>query len=83
MGYEETRQMLITECIVIGPFVTEWNTVGPYTALVFKVPPPSTGWHAIVVDGMRYETIPVMDAGDDILAIAGEHDLTGKYATFV
>lgn len=75
--------MLITECTVIGPFVTEWNTVGPYTALVFKVPPPSTGWHAIVVDGMRYETIPVMDAGDDILAIAGEHDLTGKYATFV
>lgn len=75
--------MLITECTVIGPFVTERNTVGPYTALDFEAPLPSMGWHAIVVDGMRYETIPVMDAGDDILAISGEHDLTGKYATFV
>lgn len=75
--------MLITECTVIGPFVTERNTVGPYTALVFETPLPSTRWHVIVVDGIRYETIPVMDAGDDILAIAGEHDLKGKYAAFV
>lgn len=75
--------MLITECTVMGPFATERNTVGPYTALAFKAPLPSTGWHAIVVDGTRYETIPVMDAGNDILAIAGEHDLAGKDATFV
>lgn len=75
--------MLITECTVIGPFVTEWNTAGPYTALVFEVPLPSTGWRAIVVDGMRHETIPVMDAGDDILAVAGKRDPTGKNATFV
>lgn len=75
--------MLITECTVIGPFVTERNTVGPYTALIFEAPLPSTGWHAIVVDGMRYETIPVMDAGGDILAVAGKRDPTGKNATFV
>lgn len=75
--------MLITECTVIGPFVTERSTVGPYTALVFESPLPLKDWHAIVVDGIRYETISVMDAGNDILAIAGEHDLTGKYATFV
>lgn len=30
-----------------------------------------------------YETIPVMDAGNDILAVAGERDLTGKDAAFV
>lgn len=75
--------MLLTECTVIGPFVTEWNTVGPYTALVFEAPLPPTEWRAIVVDGMRHETIPVMDAGDDILAMVGEHDLTGKYANLV
>lgn len=75
--------MLITECTVIGPFVTERNTVGPHTALVFEAPLPSTEWHTIVADGKRYKTIPVMDAGDDILAITGEHDLTGKHATFV
>lgn len=75
--------MMITECTVIGPFTTERGTVGPYTALVFEAPLPSTEWNAIVVDGTRYETIPVMDAGNDILAIAGEHDLAGKNATFV
>ena len=31
----------------------------------------------------RYETIPVMDAGNDILAVAGERDLTGKDVAFV
>ena len=31
----------------------------------------------------RYETILVMDAGNDILAVDGERDLTGKNATFV
>lgn len=75
--------MLITERTVIGPFVTERNTVGPYAALVFEAPLLSSGWHAIVVDGVRYETIPVIDAGDDILAIAGKYDLAGKTATFV
>ena len=70
--------MMIIECAVIGPFATERGAVGPYTALVFEAPLPSTEWNAIVVDGTRYETIPVMDAGNDILAIAGEHDLTEK-----
>ena len=43
--------MLITECTVIGPFVTERNTVDPHTALVFEAPLPSSGWHTIVADG--------------------------------
>lgn len=58
-------------------------TVGPYTVLVFDAPPPRTGWRAIVVDDVRYDTLPVMDAGNDCLAIVGTHDMTGKDAIFV
>ena len=29
---------MITECAVMGPFVTEKSTVGPYTVLVFASP---------------------------------------------
>lgn len=32
--------MMITECAVMGPFVTEQITVGPYTVLVFESPLP-------------------------------------------
>ena len=28
--------MMITECAVIGPFVTEQSTMGPYTVLIFE-----------------------------------------------
>nr|DAL61873.1 MAG TPA_asm: hypothetical protein [Caudoviricetes sp.] len=63
--------------------ITDCLNVGPYTVLVFDAPLPRTRWHAIVVDGVRYDTLPVMDAGDDCLAITGSHDLTGKDAAFV
>lgn len=32
--------MMITECAVMGPFVTEQSTVGLYTVLVFESPQP-------------------------------------------
>lgn len=64
--------MKITDCIAVGP----------YTVLVFDAPLPQTKWHAIVVDGVRYDTLPVMDAGNDCLAVAGSHDLTGKNVAF-
>ena len=67
------RQMRIIEC----------TTIGPYTVLVFDDPLPFTGWRAIVVDDVRYDTLPVMDAGNDCLAIIGAHDMTGKDALFV
>ena len=59
------------------------TTIGPYTVLVFESRLPLTKWRAIVVDGVRYDTLPVMDADDDCLAITGSHDMTGKDATFV
>ena len=31
--------MMIIECAVTGPFVTEQSTVGAYTVLVFESPP--------------------------------------------
>lgn len=63
--------------------IIESTTIGSYTILVFENKLPLTGWRAIVVDGVRYDTLPVMDAGDDLLAIIGSHDMTGKDATFV
>lgn len=53
--------MRIIECI----------TIGPCAVLVFDGPLPFTEWRAIVVDDGRYDTLPVMDAGDDCLAIIG------------
>lgn len=32
--------MTIAECTDMGPFATEWGTVGPYTVLVFESPLP-------------------------------------------
>lgn len=67
------RQMRIIEC----------TTIGPYIVLVFDGPLPFTGWRAIVVDDVRYDTLPGIDAGNDCLAIVGTHDMTGKDAIFV
>lgn len=63
--------------------IIECTTIGPYTVLVFDDPLPFTGWRAIVVDDVHYDTLPVMDAGNDCLAIIGAHDMTGKDALFV
>ena len=62
--------------------IIDCTTIGPYTVLVFDAPLPRTSWRAIVVDCVRYDTLPVMDAGNDCLAIAGSHDLTDKTAAF-
>ena len=53
------------------------------SVLVFDGPLPFTGWRAIVVDDARCDTLPVIDAGNDCLAIVGTHDMTGKDAIFV
>lgn len=63
--------------------IIECATIGPYAVLAFDGSLPFTEWRAIVVDGVRYDTLPVMDAGDDCLAIIGAHDMTGKDAIFV
>ena len=63
--------------------IVESITIGPYTVLVFESRLPLTKWRAIVVDGVRYDTLPVMDAGDDLLAVTGSYDMAGKVATFV
>lgn len=58
--------------------IIECTTIGPYTVLVFDGPLPFTEWRAIVVDGGRYDTLPVMDAGDGCLAIIGAQTWLGK-----
>ena len=63
--------------------IIECPTIGSYTVLVFNGSLPLKGWRAIMVDGVRYNTLLVMDAGDDYLAIFGAHDMTGKDAIIV
>lgn len=62
--------------------IIESTPISNYTALVFESPLPCTECRAIVVEGVRNETLPVMDAGNDCLAIEGSHELTGKDAEF-
>ena len=62
--------------------IIESAVIAPYTSLVFEAPLPLTNWRGIDVEGVRYETLPVMDAGNNVLAIHGAHDLTGKEAEF-
>ncbi len=63
--------------------IIERIAIGSCAVLVFDGPLPFTEWRAIVVDDGRYDTLPVMDAGNDCLAIVGTHDMTGKDAIFV
>lgn len=51
--------------------IIERITIGPCAVLVFDGPLTFTGWRAIVVDDVRYDALPVMDADDDCLAIIG------------
>lgn len=52
------------------------------TLMVLDNDLPSTGWRDLVIDGTKYATIPVMDIGDNSIAIDGIHDFTGKEVTF-
>jgi hypothetical protein len=44
---------------------------------------PVTDWRSLRVDGVRYEARMVMDAGKNVIAVDGAHDLTGKTVEFV
>lgn len=53
-----------------------------YTILVFDDHLPRSSWRSIVIDGVCYKPIPVMDAGENCIAIEGVHELDGKEAQF-
>lgn len=44
---------------------------------------PLTDWHKMLVGGVEFKPYPVMDSGDDTIAVKGAHDLAGKTVEFV
>lgn len=39
-------------------------------------------WRTLVVGGVGFDPVPVMDAGNDRIAVAGAHDFGGEDVTF-
>ena len=44
---------------------------------------PLTDWRTMTVGGVEFKPFPVMDSGENIIAVEGKHDLTGKRVVFV
>lgn len=43
---------------------------------------PLTDWRKMTVGGVEFKPFPVMDSGENIIAVEGKHDLTGKQVVF-
>ena len=54
-----------------------WHVNG-MTVLVLSDDLPSRGWNNLLLDGTAFAPILVMDMGDNVIAIDGEHDLKGR-----
>lgn len=63
--------------------VTESIFIKGYTSLSLSEKRQFSNWTRLLIDGVEYDTVPIMDAGDDCIAIVGNHDLTGKEVTFI
>ena len=63
--------------------ILDCHEMAGVTALLLEDRPPLTGWHVMVIDGVRYDPVGIMDAGKNVIAVQGSHDLTGKEVEFV
>lgn len=54
-----------------------WHVNG-MTVLVLSDDLPSRGWKNLLLDGTVVAPIPVMDMGNNVIAIKGKHDLRGR-----
>lgn len=43
---------------------------------------PLTDWRKMTVGGVEFKPFPVMDSGENVIAVKGKHDLTGKRVVF-
>ncbi len=44
---------------------------------------PLTDWSKMTVGGVEFKPFPVMDAGENVIAVSGKHDLAGKQVEFI
>lgn len=63
--------------------ILDCHEIGNMTVLFLDEELPVTGWRSIRIDDVRYEARMVMDAGKNVIAVDGVHDLTGKTVEFV
>lgn len=63
--------------------VVESTVVCGYTVIVLDGRLPLTGWRALEIGGERYEPVPVMDMGDDCVAVKGSYALAGQTVRFL
>lgn len=54
-----------------------------FTVLIMSEDLPMTDWRTLLIGGTAYAPLLVMDAGDNVVAINGSHDLTGQEVEFV
>ncbi|MDO4437400.1 MAG: hypothetical protein Q4B77_05555 [Coriobacteriaceae bacterium] len=54
-----------------------------YTVLILSEERPMTDWKALRIDGEEYAPQIVMDAGRNVIAVKGSHDLAGQIVEFV
>lgn len=57
--------------------------IGGYTVLILSEERPLTPWKALRIDGEEHTPQIMMDAGRNVIAIKGSHDLVGKAIEFV
>lgn len=49
--------------------------------LALDDPLPTYEWRTLVVGGVGFDPVPVMDTGNDCIAVAGAHDFEGEGVT--
>lgn len=62
--------------------ILDCHEIDGMTALLLDGRLPLTNWRRLVINGARYEPRLLMDAGQNVIAIDGKHDLTGREIEF-
>lgn len=62
--------------------ILDCHEIDGMTALLLDGRLPLTNWRWLVINGTRYEPRLIMDAGKNVIAIDGKHDLAGGEIEF-
>ena len=62
--------------------IVDCHEIRGITILLLSEKRPLSNWNKLLIDGIAYDPLPVMDAGEKCIAIHGTHDFTGKRIEF-
>lgn len=63
--------------------ILDCHEIDGATALLLDGRAPLTNWRKLLIGGIEYEPVAIMDMGKNVIAVKGSHDLTGKDVSFV